>query len=141
MNIVELIFFENTGHSGPALIEGGRSVSYPELFKDVRSVAKQLEAGGLKKGAYVAIYMRGGIDYIVISLAVLLCGAVLVPIIETAGEEEIRDVLRTVGAEMLISGRRLLGLRQVVLNSGTFPSKRDLIYWVPQGVFDPLESV
>lgn len=121
MNIVELIFSENLGYAGPALIEGNRSVSYPELFKDIRCIAKQLEAGGIKKGTYVAICLRGGIDYIVISLAVLLCGGVLVPIIETAGDEEIRDVLRTVGAEILISSRGLLGLHQIVFNSGIFP--------------------
>ena len=93
MNIVELIFSENSDHSGAALVEGERSLSYPQLFKNIRSVASQLEAAGIKRGAYVAICMRGGIEYIVISLAVLLCGGVLVPIIETAGEEEIEDVI------------------------------------------------
>ncbi len=120
MNIVELIFTENSDHSGAALIEGGRSVSYPELFRNVRSVARELETLGVKKGAYVAICMRGGVDYIVISLAVLLCGGVLVPIIETAGEEEIGDVIRTAGVEILISGRRLSGLQQLVFSSGIF---------------------
>ncbi|MBF0387222.1 MAG: acyl--CoA ligase [Candidatus Omnitrophica bacterium] len=121
MNIVELIFSENAGYAGSALIEGGRSVSYPELFKDVRSLAKQLEAGGIRKGVYVAICLQGGIDYIIISLAVLLCGGVLVPIIETAGEEEIWDVLRTVGAEILISSRELSGFQPIIFNSGIFP--------------------
>jgi len=120
MNIVELIFSENTGHTGPALIEGGRSVSYPELFKDVRSMAKQLEVGGLKKGAYVAICLRGGIDYIVISLAVLLCGGILVPIIETAGEEEIKSLIRIAGTEVLISSRRFSGFQELAIDPTTF---------------------
>ena len=120
MNIVELIFSENSDHSGIALIEAGRLVSYPELFRNVRSVAQELGTIGAKRGVYVAICMRGGVDYIVASLAVLLCGGVLVPIIETAGEEEIRDVIRTAGVEILISSRRLSGLKPLVLNSEIF---------------------
>ena len=121
MNIVELIMTENSDHGGVALVEGGRSVPYPELFRDVRSVARQLEIVGVKKGIYVAICLRGGVDYIIISLAVLLCGGVIVPIIETAGEEETRDVLRTAGVEMLISCRRLTGLQEVIFDSGILP--------------------
>ncbi len=112
MNISELIFLENTNHNGLALVEGSRSVSYPELFRHVRLVANRLEEQGVKKGVCVAICMRGGVDYVVISLAVLLCGGVLIPVIETASEEEILDVLGTVGAEMLISGRMVSGLKE-----------------------------
>jgi len=87
------------------LVEGGRSVTYPQLFKNVRLAAVQLEAVGVKRGVYAAICLRGGIDYIVISLAVLLCGGVLVPVIETASEEEIKDIARTAGVQIVISGR------------------------------------
>ncbi|MBF0384421.1 MAG: acyl--CoA ligase [Candidatus Omnitrophica bacterium] len=121
MNIVELIFSENSSHSGVALVEGSRSVSYPELFKDICSLARQLEAIGIKRGTYVVICMRGGIDYILISLAVLLCGGVIVPIIETSGDEEIKAVLKIAAAELLISGRTIAGLKQLVFKSEIFP--------------------
>ena len=59
MNIVELIFSENSDHSGIALIEAGRLVSYPELFRNVRSVAQELGTIGAKKrGLRCDLYAR-----------------------------------------------------------------------------------
>ena len=120
MNIVELIFAENLGYSGVALIEGGRSVSYPELFEHVRSIAGQFDKIGITKGTYVVFCLRGGIDYIIISLAVLLCGGVIVPVFETASDEETRDVVNISGAEILICTRTLSDLRPIPFQSGIF---------------------
>ncbi len=120
MNIVELIFAENSGHSGVALIEGGRSISYPELFEHVRSIANKLGTIGIIKGTYVVICLRGGIDYIIISLAVLLCGGIIVPVFETASEDEIRDVVKISGAEIIICMRTLSDLQLIPFQSGIF---------------------
>ncbi|MBF0593871.1 MAG: acyl--CoA ligase [Candidatus Omnitrophica bacterium] len=120
MNIVDLIIAENTGHTGTALIEGGRTVTYPELFASVHAAVRSLEAVGIGGGCYVVICLRGGIDYIVISLAVLLCGGVLVPVIETAGDDEIRDVCRTIGADIVICRRKITEFSPVILDAVPF---------------------
>ncbi|MFH0753948.1 MAG: AMP-binding protein, partial [Candidatus Omnitrophota bacterium] len=105
MNIVELIFSENADHDGVALMEGLRKVSYVELFESVRSLAGQFRALGIVKGTYVVLCWRGGIDYVITSLAVLLCGGVVVPVSETASDSEIHDVVKMSGAEIFIGVR------------------------------------
>jgi long-chain acyl-CoA synthetase len=122
MNIVELIFSENSDNNGFALIEGGRSVSYPELFGYVRSIASQLNVFGVTKGTYAVLCLRGGVDYIIVSLAMLLCGGVIVPISETVSDDEIRDVVRTSGAAVLISGRNFRDLQPISFQSGILSS-------------------
>lgn len=107
MNIVDLIFQENAGHSGVAVSEGGRKVTYPDLFAAIRTTAEALAPLGVGPGVLVALCLRGGTDYIVLSLAVLLRGGVLVPIIDTAGEEEIEATCGSIGTRILFTARKL----------------------------------
>ncbi len=106
MNIVELIFEENQGHTGVAVSEGDRKVTYPDLFAGIQSTADVLAPLGVAPGVVVALCLRGGADYIVLSLAILLRGGVLVPIIDTSGEEEIEATCQSVGAGLLFAARK-----------------------------------
>jgi long-chain acyl-CoA synthetase len=130
MNITDLIIAENSGHQGTAIIDGGHELSYPELFKKVATAAIQLTRAGIGQGTHVLICLRGGADYIIISLAVLHCGGVLIPVIETAGDAEILSSAKIARARFLISGRTLSGYIPTEFSTKPF-IKTIFIYQIP----------
>ncbi len=77
-------FFEYPEEQGgrPYLIDGqtGRTFSYDEVVALVASVAALLTAKGVEPGNRVALFMKNGIEYVVVEFACLWLGAVSVPI-------------------------------------------------------------
>lgn len=63
-----------------ALVYKNESISYVELKNAVISLSAELKQLSINKGDFVAIHMPNSIDMVVSILAVLNCGAVVVPI-------------------------------------------------------------
>jgi acyl-CoA synthetase (AMP-forming)/AMP-acid ligase II len=74
--------------------------------KEIRSaslaVAATLQQLGVAAGDSVAVQLTNGIECAISYQAVLLCGAVLVPIVHIYGPEEVGFILTDSGAKVLI---------------------------------------
>ena len=64
----------------PALIEGGRTVTYRELAPLVWRTAAHLQSRGVAPGDIVGLSLKDGIDYIVAMLGLARAGAVMLPL-------------------------------------------------------------
>ena len=103
MNIVETIITETAGHSEKtAIIDRLRKVSYRELLDAVDRVAAELKSSGVERFQRVALMCDDSIDYVVISLAVLLLKAVIVPVSSSLSSDEVDDVMERIDIECFI---------------------------------------
>jgi acyl-CoA synthetase (AMP-forming)/AMP-acid ligase II len=60
--------------SWPACVAPGRTMTYGELLHATEALAEEFRARGIEDGAAVALTVRGEIDHLVASLALLLLG-------------------------------------------------------------------
>lgn len=102
MNLFERIVEEIGDYDGPAVIDRGRTVSYPSLLRDVRIFAAALAASGLRPGARVGIVAEDSCEYIAASLAVLSLNASIVPLSTRAAADELRSMPEKVGINILL---------------------------------------
>lgn len=86
-----------------AVIEGGMSVSYEQLFASVDRVAASLRAAGVKDAGRVGVLCADGIDHIIASLAVLSLPAVVVPIAPDQSRSEIESILDRISVQHVLS--------------------------------------
>ena len=89
-------------HDGarPALVAGGRTVSYAELRELRDTVARRLAARGVGEGDRVAVLLPAGVDFAAVLHALPRLGAVLVPVNARLSAGERRWV--TEGARVVI---------------------------------------
>ncbi|NQX12020.1 long-chain fatty acid--CoA ligase [Microbacteriaceae bacterium VKM Ac-2855] len=92
-----------------ALIVGGSSISYAELWKQTRGYAGALRDAGVGPGDRVAVLIPNMPDFPRSYFAVLSLGAVVVPVHALLKHDEIAYVLRDSGASVLICAAPLLG--------------------------------
>jgi fatty-acyl-CoA synthase len=85
-----------------------QELTYSELRKKAREVAKGLVAEGVVKGARVAVLMPNHPDWVVAAFAVALVGGVLVPVNTFATSDELDYILRHSDASVLLMRDRLL---------------------------------
>jgi len=90
-----------------ALCAGGRTLSYAELGRESRSLARGLVAAGVVKGARVALLLGNGIEWAQAYFAVGLVGGVLVPVNTFATPDELDHILRHSDASLLLLQPRL----------------------------------
>lgn len=87
----------------PAIItEEDEKITFQELYDRACALAIGLHKKGIKKGDHVATLMGGGPNYIISSYALLLIGAVVVPINFNFQPEELAFVLDQSDAKVLI---------------------------------------
>ena len=82
-----------------ALIESGRSLSYAELGQRVGRVAVALQRDGVQPGDSVALCATSTLHYVVAMLGVLRCGAVAVPLPNSATAQVLAGLLADCGAK------------------------------------------
>jgi acyl-CoA synthetase (AMP-forming)/AMP-acid ligase II len=82
------------------------SVSVGEIHDRARSLAVALQHLGTRSGDAVAVQLTNRVECAVAYQAVLLCGAVLVPIVHIYGVAEVRFILEESGASVLIMPER-----------------------------------
>jgi acyl-CoA synthetase (AMP-forming)/AMP-acid ligase II len=78
-----------------------------EIHERARSVAAALQRLGVRTGDVVAVQLTNRVECAVAYQAVLLCGAVLVPIVHIYGVSEVGFILAESGARVLIMSERL----------------------------------
>jgi fatty-acyl-CoA synthase len=80
----------------------GRDISYRELERESRLLARALIGAGVVKGARVAVHMANRPEWIFSHFAAGMVGAVLVPVNTFATREELRYFLRHSDASLLL---------------------------------------
>src|SRR3989304_4357801 len=86
-----------------ALVDGtsGRSVSFAELERSVRSVAAALAERGLRKGEVFAICLPNLPEYGIALLAALSLGAIVAPVNPLLAPGELARLVVSLGARFL----------------------------------------
>jgi long-chain acyl-CoA synthetase len=88
-----------------ALIRGDRRVTFGELFELARPVAAEIRrraADTSRPCPRVGLQWPNGIDYIVLSMAILLADACLVPLAEELAEDERREIIQTTALDFVL---------------------------------------
>jgi long-chain acyl-CoA synthetase len=97
VNIVESIRHETRALGGKiALIEGDRSITYARLLEGVSRLRDLLGRRGVSAGQRVALRCADGIDYVIGSLALLECGAAVVPVADSLTETEVVETIERI---------------------------------------------
>lgn len=87
----------------PALIVDGTSpLSFGGLLERVERSAAGLQALGCGPGVAVAVVLPNGVDFVVAALAVLACGAILVPLNPRFKDDELRHALQTSAVRVVV---------------------------------------
>lgn len=103
-NIAATIFRETAAcPERTALIEGRRSLTYAELAETVGRLARTLDAAGVRPLDRVAFLCPDGIDYVLLSLAILALDAALVPISPTLMSDERETLAERMDVHHLLS--------------------------------------
>lgn len=98
MNIVEEIF-RRADRRATALVTGERIVEFGQLAEMTESAATAL---GSVAGRRIGLNCPNGIDHIVWSLAILRCGAVLVPVAPELSAPERDEQMRTTAVDTVL---------------------------------------
>ncbi|MCH8132467.1 MAG: acyl--CoA ligase [Myxococcales bacterium] len=91
-----------------ALVFEGREISYRQLERESRLLARALIGAGVVKGARVGVYMANRPEWIFAYYAAAMLGAVLVPVNTFATREELRHILRHGDVSLLMLQPTLL---------------------------------
>jgi long-chain acyl-CoA synthetase len=129
MNIVKIIRQETAGlpaNKTAVRAEAGE-LSYAELFCAVDAVAGVLSGQGIAACTRVGLAFPDGVDYIILSLAVLTLDAVLLPVTVSAAREVAEDILEKTAAEFVISSSGALFAEAVRIECGSL-SGQDAFY-------------
>ena len=86
-----------------ALVESGRSLTYAELGWRVDLVAASLQRDGVRPGRSVALCATSTLEYVVAMLGVLRCGAVVVPLPNSATAQVLAGLLADCDANLLFA--------------------------------------
>jgi fatty-acyl-CoA synthase len=96
------------GGERPAIRFEGRDLSYRELNREARALAKGLIACGVSKGTRVGVLMANRPEWVIASFAVGLVGGVLIPVNTFATPGERDYILRHSDASLLLLQHTLL---------------------------------
>jgi fatty-acyl-CoA synthase len=100
----------------------GRDVSYRELEREARLLARALLGAGVVKGARVAVLMGNRPEWIVAAFAAQMLGAVLVPVNTFATRAEFKHILRHSDASVLLMQPGLANNRYLEDLLGEYPA-------------------
>ena len=103
MNIVELIRKETASlASRVAIVEGERTITYGQLLSRIATLAATLRSHGIGEGQRIAFRSADGIDYVIGALALLECGAAVVPVPDSVTADEVRDTVERIDVAGLL---------------------------------------
>ena len=121
---------DNAGRHGDrvAVVDGDRQVTYSELLRLSRSLAKALIASGVKRGDLVACWAPNSLRWVVLTHAVWLAGATIVPISSRLKILEAGPLLERSGAPILFTVGECAGTRFVdSLRTSYGPAEGDIL--------------
>ncbi|GAA5480924.1 class I adenylate-forming enzyme family protein [Haloferula sargassicola] len=89
-----------------AIIAGERRVTYGELRSSAAPMAAEIRAAAEKLGRAprVGLHCPNGVDYIILSIGILLGGACLVPLAEELTADERDQITRTTALDFIVRG-------------------------------------
>jgi len=103
MNIVQVITRETKNCLNcNAIIDQDKIITYAQLLKAIEETSRQLKKIGVARFDRVALLGEDGIDYIILSLAVLKLSAVIVPVPFGSAQNEIKTLLNNIKINFLI---------------------------------------
>ncbi len=103
INIVNDIRHANASEPGrPAVIEGGRVVSYGRLLKEVKLLRHELQKHGAGSGTRIAFCCNDGAAYIAGTLALLECGAAAVPVDISLPSSELQRLIDRIDVDGML---------------------------------------
>jgi len=102
----------------PAVIEAGRTLSFVELYCQVRCAASAFLANGIGKGDVVAIWAPNRHEWIVAALGAQITGAAITPLNTRLKGREAGDILRRARARLLLTVDSFLGIEYPALLRG-----------------------
>ena len=96
----------------PAYVEGGQTVSFVELHRRVRHVARALISFGLEAGDRVVVWGPNSVEWVVAALAVTYAGGTLVPVNSRYTGPEAAEIIDRCSAKFVFLEDGFLGRHQ-----------------------------
>ncbi len=90
----------------PAIVEGGRSITYRELAERTVAAADRLKNLGVTQGQRIGLRLPNGSLYIALTYAIWRCGATVVPIAMELKKAEVNAIRPSQALAGLIEGVR-----------------------------------
>ncbi|GAA2121406.1 FadD3 family acyl-CoA ligase [Actinomadura napierensis] len=109
-----------------AVVDGGKRVSYRELYEEARRFGAALVASGVEPGDRVGIWAFNSREWIVALLGLQQAGAVLVPVNTRFKGREAAGILHRAGAKALVTVTDFLGNDYVEMLAGAGVALPDL---------------
>lgn len=97
--------FEQTVAQHPAaiaIVDGDRSMTFPDVRAEVEKTCAQLQAKGIGPGSAVLVLLPNGAEFAIAVLAVFRLGAICVPVNVAFPVDEIRYYLETSDAKAIL---------------------------------------
>lgn len=102
--IAQLVTHIPTSYYGVSAIRDAEyDIQYQQLLSEVMPIAKSLLAQGIDKGDRVAIWAPNSVHWILVALAIHLCGGILVPLNTRMKGQEAQYILRNSGCSLMFS--------------------------------------
>ena len=126
MNIVQLISEEtrNCVHK-TAMVQGTQSISYCELFSRIDTLREILSRREINTGQRIAFRCSDGIDYVVGALALLACGAAVVPVADSLTASEVSETIERIDVSGILAHASL----PAVAGDETAEKIDELFHW------------
>ena len=110
-----------------AVVEGGSSVTYGALGVEIASLARTLEAQGVRRGDSIALLPPNGLDFVTSYFAILMLGAIAVPLNDSYQQQEIRFFLESCTVSVLLTSHEHAELCRSVIASYEAPCRLYLV--------------
>jgi len=105
MNLIEEIARRHPAEA-PAIVVRGRTVRHGELFSLARPIAASIRAANdLGRRPRIGLDCPNGLDYIVLSMAILLADGCLIPLAEELSADEREEIAGTTALDFILSHR------------------------------------
>lgn len=110
-----------------AVVFDKKEYTYGQLKKAADKISEVLQNIEVKKGDYVAVFMKKSFEQIAAVIGILQCGAAYIPMTYDYPIERVKKILNKSGAETIIIDRReeKLGkeINQVIINDSVYQAK------------------
>ncbi len=112
----------------PAVLERGEVWSFHRLWTECQAAASALLARGVQQGDRIAIWAPNCREWVVAAVAVMTCGAAVVPLNTRLKGREAGDILRRTHARMIFTVRDFLGIDyRALLASEDLPDLAEIV--------------
>lgn len=102
-NFVELILHSSPDKSRPALAAEGISLSYEDLKNSVHEATNFLQERGAKKQDRIIVSLGNSVENIILHYAIILAGAISVPLPSDLTEERLNFFIRDLDAKIIFT--------------------------------------